>query len=93
MNFSMEVFSALDVYKNLLDLDGLKYELKSSNAADFAKQASSIQEVTEIIWELKLNQALAEVTKLLCLTIPATFVSCERLSSSLKCINNYMRCS
>ena len=31
-----EAFSALNVYKNILDLDGLKCELKSVFAADFA---------------------------------------------------------
>ena len=38
----MEVFSILDIYKNILDLDGLKCELKSVYPADFAKQVSSI---------------------------------------------------
>ena len=33
------------------------------NAADFAKQASSIQEIVEIIREIELNQALVEVSK------------------------------
>ena len=58
----------------------------------FAKQKSIIQEITEIILELGLNQVLAEVIKLLCLilNIPATSVSYERLCSSLKCINNYI---
>ena len=75
-------------------LDGLKCKLKSAHAADFAKQASSIQEVTEIVQELELNQVLAEVTKLLCLIliIPSTFASFESLSSSVKSVNNYMRC-
>ena len=45
---TMEAFSTLDIYKNLLDLDGLKCKLKSVYATDFAKQASSIQEVIEI---------------------------------------------
>ena len=36
----MEVFSIIDVDKNLLDLDGLKCELKSVHAANLAKQAS-----------------------------------------------------
>ena len=45
----MEAFSALEVYKNMFDLIGLKCELKSVYAVDFAKQASSIQEVAEII--------------------------------------------
>ena len=36
--FSREEFSILDVYKNLLDLDGLKCELKSVYTADFAKK-------------------------------------------------------
>ena len=31
--------------------------------ADFVNQASSIQEVSEIIRELELNQTLAEVSK------------------------------
>ena len=55
----------------------------------------SIPEITEIIQELKLNKVLAEVTKLLrlILTIPATYASCERLSSSLKHLSNYMRYS
>ena len=44
----MEAFEILDVYKNILDLDGLKCELKSSYASDFAKQVSSILEVAEM---------------------------------------------
>lgn len=93
--FPMEAFSSLDACKNILDLDGLRCELKSVYAADFSKQASSIQEVANIIRELELNQALAEVTKLvrLILTVPATSASCERSFSSLKRVNNYMRCS
>ena len=73
----------------------MEIKLKSVDAADFAKQASSIQEVAEVIWELKLNQALAEVTRLLCLilTRPVTFAFCERSSSSLKHVNDYMSCS
>uniref|UniRef100_A0A0L8G6U0 HAT C-terminal dimerisation domain-containing protein n=1 Tax=Octopus bimaculoides TaxID=37653 RepID=A0A0L8G6U0_OCTBM len=84
--FLTETFSSLNVYKNILELDGLKCELKSVYAADFAKQVSSIQEVADIIWELELNQALAEVTKLLhlILTIPATSASSERSFTSLK---------
>ena len=39
----MEAFSTLDVYKNRLDLGGLKYVLKSVYTADFSKQALSIQ--------------------------------------------------
>ena len=60
-------------------------------AADFAKQESSIQEIAEIKQELELNQALAEGTKLLCLilTIPSTSASYERASSSLKHVKNY----
>ena len=89
----MKAFSTFN--KNLLDLDRLKCKLRSVYAADFEKQVSSIQEVTEIIWELEWNQVLAEVTKLLCLilTIPAISASFKRLSSSLKHINNYMRSS
>ena len=91
----MKTFLTVDIYTNILNLDGLKCKLKSVYAADFAMQASSIKEVTEIIQELELNQAQAEVTKLLqlILTIPASSASGERSSSSLKCINNYMRCS
>ena len=62
----MEAFSTLVV---------LKWELKSVYAADFAKQASRIQEFTEIIQELELNQALAEVTKLLHLTFAFLYLS------------------
>ena len=36
-NFLIEVFSILDVYKNILDLDGLKCEPKSVCTADFAE--------------------------------------------------------
>ena len=63
-----------------MNLDGLKCELKSVYATDFAKQALSIQEVTDIIQELELKQALAELTKLLCLNlnIPATSASRKR---------------
>ena len=88
----IEAFSTLNAYKNYLDLDGLKCELKSVYAADFAKQASSTQEVTEIIWQLEINQTLAEVTKLLRLivTIPTTSASCEISSSALERVNNYM---
>ena len=77
-------------YIRLLDFDGLKCELKTVDAADFAKQESNIQEVTEIIWECILNQILAEVTKLLnlILTIPATFASYERSFSSSKRVND-----
>ena len=47
-----------------------------------------------IILELELNQALAEVTKLLhlILTIPANSFSGERLFSLLKHLHDYMRC-
>ena len=78
-----------------MDLDGLKGELKSVYAEDFTKQASSIQKVTEIIQELEVNQILALITKLqrLILTTPATSVSSERLSSSLKRLNYDMWCS
>ena len=90
----MEAFSTWDVYENILDLDGLKCELKSLYAADIPKQSSSIQEVAEIVRKLELNQTLAEVTKLLylLLTIPATSASYDRSSSSLKRVND-MRCS
>eukprot|EP00106_Octopus_bimaculoides_P004710 XP_014772152.1 PREDICTED: cytochrome P450 2B4-like [Octopus bimaculoides] len=76
----MEAFSSLDAYKNVLELDGLKCELKLFYAADFAKQVSNIQEVAYIIQELELNQ----VTKLLhqIVTIPATSASCEKSLSS-----------
>ena len=43
----------------------MKSKLKQMYATDFAKQASRIQEVIEIIQELDLNQALTEGTKLL----------------------------
>ena len=36
----MEVFSTLDVYEMILDLNELKFQLKSVYAADFAKQVS-----------------------------------------------------
>ena len=39
----------------IFDLNELKYYLKSVYEADFTKQASSIQEITEIIHELELN--------------------------------------
>ena len=70
----------------------MKRKLRSVCVADFAKQSSSV-EVAEITWELKLNQTLAEVTKLLglILTVPATPSSDERIHSSLKRANNYMR--
>ena len=61
--FPVETFSTSDVYKNILDLDGLKCELKSVYTASFAK--SNIQEVAKMIEELELNQTLAKVTKLL----------------------------
>ena len=48
----MEAFSALD---------GLKSKLKSIRATDFAKQASNIYEVTEILREFELNQFLGGV--------------------------------
>ena len=62
-------------------------------AADFAKQMSSIEEVSEIIWELELNKTLGEVNKFLRLiqTVPATSASGEILSFSLKCAKNYMK--
>ena len=50
--FSMAAFSMFYVYKNILDLDGLKCDLMSGHAAEFAKQTSSIQEVTAIIRKL-----------------------------------------
>ena len=43
--FPREVFSILGVYKNILDSEELKWELKLDYVADFEKQASSIQEV------------------------------------------------
>ena len=68
----MEVFSTLDVYKNILELDGLKGELK---LVDFAKYS-----IADIIWEHEENQALAKVTKFQrqILTAPATSTSSER---------------
>ena len=79
----------------VFDLDGFKYNIKPVYAVDLAKQTSRIQEVAEIIRELELNQALAEVTKLLhlILTTPATFASCETLFYTFKNVNNYMRYS
>ena len=79
--------------KNILDLNGLKFELKSVYAVDLAKQASNIQEITLIIQEIKQKQCLAEVTRLQCriLTIAATSFSTEGSSSSHKCVNNEMR--
>ena len=92
-NSTGSVFN-LGFIENILDLVGLKGELKSVYAADIVKQSSSIQEIIEIIWELELNQLLAEVTKLLrlILTIPATSASCEISSSSLKYIDNFTTC-
>ena len=49
--FPKKAFWTLDLYKNILDRDGLKCELKSINGADFAKQALTIQEVAEILQE------------------------------------------
>ena len=69
-NFPIEVFSTLDVYKNPLVLNGLKWEQKLAYASDFTKQTSTIQKVAEMIWELELNQALVEVTTLLCYSDP-----------------------
>ena len=45
----IEAFTTLNVYKKILDLDGLKCELKWFYAADFTKQASNIREFTELI--------------------------------------------
>ena len=75
-------------------MDELKCGQKSIYASDFAKQALGIQEVTEIIQELELNQVLAEVTKSLhlFLTISSISAFCERLSSSIKHVNNYIKC-
>ena len=91
----MEAFSNLDVHENKLDLNGLKFRLKSVYGEDFAKQASSTQQVAEIKRKPELNQTLAKSTKLLCLvlTIFATSTSCKRSFSSLKRINNHMGCS
>ena len=67
----METFSTFDVHENILDLDRMKCKLKSVYTADFAKQASSIQEVAKMIGELELNQPLVKVKLLyLILTIP-----------------------
>ena len=49
-NCPMEAFSTLDVNKDILDLNELKCQLKSVYATYFAKQALSIQKVTEISW-------------------------------------------
>ena len=77
-------------------MEELKCKLKSVYASYFAKQASSIQEIAEIIRKFELNQALAKETKLLrlILTVPAISVSCKRSSSSLKnFVNNlHMNC-
>ena len=92
----MEAFSTFDEYKNRWDFDGLKCELKSVYAVYFTKQMSSTQEVVKMIVELKLNQTLAEVSKLLqpFLTIPVPSVFLGEISSSLiECVNNYKRCS
>ena len=93
--FLREAFSTLDVYKNILGLVGLKCELKSVYAAEFAMQELNIQNVTEIIPEFERKQHLAEVTKLqrLIMIIRVTSASCERSSILLKRLNNYMRCS
>ena len=48
----MEAFPTLDIYKNILDLDGLKCKQKSVYPANFAEQGSSIQENAEIILAL-----------------------------------------
>ena len=82
--FPIEAFSNFQI-----ELDRLKCQLKSVYAT-----TSRPQEITEILWEFELNQALIKVNNLLCLilTIPATSAACERLFSSLKCVNNYVRC-
>ena len=82
----MKAFSTLNVSKNILQLGGLKFKLKSVYSADFAKESSHIQKIEEIIRELEQNQAITEVTKSLrlILTIPGTSASCENLSFSLK---------
>ena len=76
-------------------MDRLKCELKLVYAEYFVKQASSIQEIAEILRELEQNQAMVVVIKLrsLLFTIPITSAFWERASSLLKRVNNYMRCS
>lgn len=62
-----------------LDLDGMKYTLRSVYASNFAKQVSNIQEGTGILWEFELNKALAKEANLcLFLIITAISTSCEK---------------
>ena len=70
----------------ILDLDGLKCQLKLLYAAGFVKQGLSNQDVTEIIRKLDL----AEVNKFLrlVLTKPATSASTEKSLFSPKQVNN-----
>ena len=66
--------------------------MKSVYAEDFAKKASRMREVPVLIRELELNQVLIEVSKLLRLimTIADTSANCEKWSSTLKRVNNYV---
>ena len=59
--YPIKAFLSLDVYKKKLDLDGLNFDQKSVYATSVAKQASSFPEDVDIIRELELNEALAEV--------------------------------
>ena len=86
----MEPVSTLDVHKNILDLDGLECKLKSVYAADFAKQALSIQEVAEINTETWSKPSPGRRSQI---TASATSASYERSFSSLNCVNNYLRSS
>ena len=87
------MFSTLDVYKNLLELDVFKCKLITVYVAEFAQQASSIENVAEMRREIELNHA--KVTKLQCwiLIIPATSASGDRVFSSVSRVNSYMRFS
>ena len=90
----MEAFSTSEVNKDTLDLDGLKCEQKGVYAVRFCKvKVKHLRSCTHYRG-LEQNQALAQATKFrrLIQTIAAIFAFCET-SSSLKHVNNYMRCS
>ena len=91
--FDGNIFSYGYIYKKILNLDGLKCELKSVYAADFTKQSiKHPRSCRDKIQVLEQNEALVETTKLphLILCLRATFTFYEKLSSSLKCVNYYM---
>ena len=79
-NFSIELFSTLDVYKNILNLDEFKWKMKSVYDSDFEKQASISRRDNMGTWTKPSSNRNKQMT-----------TSDSNIPHLLR-VNNYMRC-